>query len=120
MPHFPHLACLRPTAYASVQSDNPAPCQFRGAGRKREDRKDEMVKVPGVARGKKLFYGWVIVLGGFISQMITGIKHQGFSTYLPLLEEEFGWSKALLSAPRAFSLIETAILGPINGYLADR
>ena len=79
-----------------------------------------MVKVPGVARGKKLFYGWVIVLGGFISQMITGINHQGFSTYLPLLEEEFGWSKALLSAPRAFSLIETAILGPINGYLADR
>ena len=79
-----------------------------------------MVWIPGMARGRKLFYGWVIVGGGFISQMITGINFQGFSTYLPLLEDEFGWSKTLLSAPRSFAQVETAILGPVNGYLADR
>jgi sugar phosphate permease len=79
-----------------------------------------MVRMPGAPRGKKLFYGWVVVGGGFLSQMITGINFQGFSTYLPLLEDEFGWSKTLLSAPRSFGQVETALLGPINGYLVDR
>lgn len=55
-----------------------------------------------------------------MSQMITGVNFQGFSTYLSLLEDEFGWSKALLSAPRSLAQVETAILGPINGYLVDR
>lgn len=70
--------------------------------------------------GRRFFYGWVIVAGGFICQMITGINSQGYSTYLPLLEREFGWSKTLLSAPRSVSQVETAILGPINGFLTDR
>jgi len=69
---------------------------------------------------RKFFYGWFVVLGGFICQMITGINSQGFSTYFPLLEAEFGWSKTLLSAPRSLSQVETAILGPINGYLTDK
>lgn len=84
------------------------------------DRKHNKVWFPGVRRGSKLFYGWVVVGGGFICQIITGINHQGFSTYLPLLEEEFGWSKTLLFGARSLGQIETAFLGPINGYLVDR
>lgn len=69
---------------------------------------------------RRLFYGWVIVGVGFVCQMITGINFQGFSTYLPLLESEFGWSKALLAAPVSMTQVEMAILGPFVGYLVDR
>jgi sugar phosphate permease len=69
---------------------------------------------------RKPFYGWYVVAGGFISQIITGINHQGFSTYVPLLADQFGWSKALLAAPRSLAQVETAVLGPVNGYLVDR
>ncbi len=52
--------------------------------------------------------------------MVTGINFQGFSTYLPLLESEFGWGKALLAAPLSLTQVEMAILGPFIGYLVDQ
>ena len=75
---------------------------------------------PRVLKKRKPYYGWFVVGGGFVAQMITGINHQGLSTYLPLLEREFGWSKTLLSAPRSLGQIESTLLGPATGYLADR
>jgi MFS family permease len=62
----------------------------------------------------------VIVGVGFICQMVTGINFQGFSTYLPLLESEFGWSKALIAAPLSLTQVEMAILGPFIAYLVDK
>lgn len=73
-----------------------------------------------VAWRRRLFYGWVIVGVGFVCQMVTGINFQGFSTYLPLLENEFGWSKALLAAPVSLTQVEMALLGPFIGYLVDK
>ncbi len=69
---------------------------------------------------KSLFYGWIIVIVGFVTQFFQGLVSQGFGTYLPYLEKQFGWSKALMSAPRSVTQVENAILGPIEGYLVDR
>jgi MFS family permease len=70
--------------------------------------------------GKRLFYGWIMVGVGAITQFFQGITSQGFSTYLPFLQTEFHWTKAALAVPRSIAQIENSILGPIEGYLMDR
>jgi MFS family permease len=70
--------------------------------------------------GKKLFYGWVIVFVGFISQCIQGLIVQGFSSYADLLHTEFGWNKATLAGPRSVTSVQSSILGPVAGFLLDK
>lgn len=36
------------------------------------------------------------------------------------LQQQFGWSKAVLAGPRSLTQVENAILGPIEGYLVDK
>jgi len=69
---------------------------------------------------KKLFYGWVIVACGFVSQFFQGLGSQGFTTYLGPLQEQFGWSKAVLAGPRSVTTVDNSILGPIEGFMVDR
>jgi MFS family permease len=71
-------------------------------------------------KGKKPFYGWIIVSAGVVTQFFQGITNQGFATYLPELQRQFGWSRAALAAPRSVTQVENSVLGPIEGYLVDR
>ncbi len=70
--------------------------------------------------GKGPFYGWVIVGVGVVTQFFQGVTNQGFSSYLPFLQAKFGWSKALMAAPRSVSQVDNSVLGPIEGYLVDK
>ncbi len=70
--------------------------------------------------GKKPFYGWIIVIIGAVTQFFQGIASQGFTTYMGLLQSEFGWTKAALSGPRSVTQVEGAITGPFEGFLVDR
>ena len=70
--------------------------------------------------GKRPFYGWIIVIVGAVTQFFQGIASQGFSSYMDLLQTEFGWTKAMLSGPRSITSIEGAITGPIEGILVDK
>src|SRR5690242_6977746 len=75
---------------------------------------------PWLGTRKRPFYGWVIVAAGAVEQFFQGIVSQGFTTYLGPLQAEFGWSRAVLASPRSVTQIESAILGPLQGYLVDR
>jgi MFS family permease len=70
--------------------------------------------------GKRPFYGWIIVAVGAVTQFFQGIASQGFTTYMGLLENEFGWTRAALSGPRSVTQVEGAITGPFEGFLVDR
>jgi MFS family permease len=70
--------------------------------------------------GPRFYYGWVIVGSGFLAQLILGISAQAFTTYLVPMGREFGWSRAQLAGPRSVVGAETALLGPVQGYLVDR
>lgn len=69
---------------------------------------------------RRFFYGWWIVGSGFLAQLILGIASQAFTTYMVPMGREFGWSKAALAGPRSVVGAETALLGPVQGYLVDR
>ena len=72
-------------------------------------------------RSSLVFYGWWIVTGGFSLQMIVGsLMIHSFTAYFPLLQTQFGWSRAMLSGAFALSRAESGILGPLQGWLIDR
>ena len=86
-----------------------------------ENRRTAPLKVPQFPWvGKRPFYGWVIVAVGEVTQFLQGIASQGFSTYLGPLQQEFGWSRAVLAGPRSVTQVQNSILGPLEGFLIDR
>lgn len=68
-----------------------------------------------------VFFGWWVVAAGSIIQSLHGsLLIHGFSAYFIFLQEEFGWGRAVVAAGFAFTRIESAILGPFQGWLVDK
>jgi len=68
-----------------------------------------------------LFYGWWIVAGGFLIQMLNGgLLFHAFSAYVLPLQAAFGWNRTQATAAFAMARAESGILGPIQGWLIDR
>lgn len=69
----------------------------------------------------RVFPGWWIVAGGFAVQMFAaGMTVHSSGALLVKLQEEFGWSKALISGAFAVGTIGAAALAPFQGRLIDR
>ena len=69
----------------------------------------------------KIFYGWYIVSAGFSIQLLIGaLMMHSFTAYFPLLESQFGWSRATLSGAFALSRAESGLLGPLQGWLIEK
>jgi MFS family permease len=70
---------------------------------------------------RRPFYGWYIVGATILFQaMPSGLVMQAFGTYAVLLERDFGWSRASISAGFALMRVEEGLLGPVQGWLLDR
>lgn len=52
--------------------------------------------------------------------MQAGLLLGSYGNYAVVLERQFGWSKTMLSAGYSFTRIESALLGPIQGWALDR
>ncbi len=69
----------------------------------------------------KIFYGWRIVTAGGALQFLQSLLlNQAFGVYLAVLVEERGWSKTALAGAAALKSTETALLGPVLGWMVDR
>src|SRR5262245_45644404 len=69
----------------------------------------------------KMFYGWRIVIAGSVLQFLQSLLlNQAFGAYVATLVEERGWSKTALSGAAALKSTETAVLGPVLGWMVDR
>ena len=72
-------------------------------------------------RPGRLFYGWRIVGAGFgLEALIGAFLFHAYGSYVVLMREEFGWSRTLFAAAFAMARSESAILGPLQGWLTDR
>ena len=70
---------------------------------------------------KPLFYGWKLVGAATgIQFLLAGLMMHSFGAYVAVLSEERGWSKTALSGAAALHQMETALLGPVLGWLLDR
>ena len=69
----------------------------------------------------KIFHGWRVAgAGAGLQFMQAGLNHQSFGAYIAVLATEQGWSKTALSGAAALQSVETAIIGPLLGWLVDR
>jgi MFS family permease len=69
----------------------------------------------------KKFYGWrVVVAGGMLQFFQSMLLNQAFGAYLAALVQERGWSKTALSGAAALKSTESALLGPVLGWMVDR
>jgi MFS family permease len=69
----------------------------------------------------KHFYGWRVVFGGGALQFFQSmLLNQAFGAYLAALVQDTGWSKTALSGAAALKSTESALLGPVLGWMVDR
>lgn len=72
-------------------------------------------------QGKKVFYGWWIVLAGSISQAYTsGTFWQGFGAFFDPIIEQFGWSRALTAGAMSLQRTESGAISPFVGWFIDK
>ena len=70
---------------------------------------------------RRVYFGWwVSVAGGFNMFLSSGPTFQASSVLFKAMEDEFGWSRALISGVASFGRFGGAMLGPVEGFLTDR
>jgi len=79
-------------------------------------------RIDGVIRPQgHVFYGWWVVFAAAGIQLVGGLFFaHSFGIYVVELRAEFGWSNTVLSVAFALTRMESGILGPLQGWLADR
>ena len=70
---------------------------------------------------KPIYYGWWVAIAGSFNMMISsGPTFQAASTLFRAIEDEFGWSRALVSGVASFGRFGGALFGPLEGWLTDK
>lgn len=78
---------------------------------------------PGGPKKKagRVFYGWWVAVAGAMNMLFSsGPTFQAASTLFRAIEDEFGWSRALVTGVASFGRFGGALLGPLEGWLTDR
>jgi sugar phosphate permease len=79
-----------------------------------------MQKPDGV-RQRKVFYGWWMVLAGFISSSYLHAAYvYGFSALFNPILNTFGWTRATVAIAFSLQRGEAAVAAPLVGYFVDR
>ena len=77
-------------------------------------------KAPKTGVGR-VFYGWWVALAGAVNMIVSsGPTFQAASTLAWAIENEFGWSRAVVTGVSSFGRFGGALLGPLEGWLTDR
>ncbi|MBN1152368.1 MAG: MFS transporter [Dehalococcoidia bacterium] len=78
-----------------------------------------------VKRGKAAikpatFYGWVIVAACFAAMFCVGQVTWSFGVFFPSLEQDFGWSRSLISGGYTLMIVGHSASAIVAGRFADR
>ncbi|MBM2824377.1 MAG: hypothetical protein HW402_41 [Dehalococcoidales bacterium] len=74
-----------------------------------------------VPRGRKIFYGWWIVLASAAMHFFGGgTFYYGFTVFFNPIRNTFGWTAAVTSLAFTLQRLESGIIGPLAGVLVDR
>lgn len=69
---------------------------------------------------KKVFYGWLVVVGAVLVSFGVAGGQFSFGVFLKPMTADFGWSRATLSLAFGTTFMISGLLRPVAGYLADR
>ncbi|MEQ8484928.1 MAG: MFS transporter [Pseudomonadales bacterium] len=79
-------------------------------------RIDDMIR----PRGRVFFGWWIVAASGGLQYLASVLWMQSYGAYVVLLQQDFGWSKTVLSGAFALTRVESGLLGPLQGWLVDR
>lgn len=72
------------------------------------------------APGGRIYYGWVILGASVLAMALgSGVSFWAFGLYVDPMEDEFGWSRAEVSAGFSVSLAISGLAGPLIGRWID-
>ena len=72
-------------------------------------------------RFKNIYFGWWTVLAtAIVSAWSWGTWGYGFGAYFKPLQQEFGWTRAQISAAYSLNKLEGGLEGPWGGVLTDK
>ena len=72
-------------------------------------------------RPPRVFYGWLVVLGGMGLQALQGaLFNSAYGAYIVVLQRDFGWSKVVFSAGFSVQQALQGVIGPLQGWFIDR
>jgi MFS transporter, OFA family, oxalate/formate antiporter len=69
---------------------------------------------------RRLFYGWIVVAGAFLSFAVSAGLMHSFTVFFVAFLEEFGWSRADTSIAYSISQLIGGASAPLIGLLVDR
>tara|TARA_B100000579_G_scaffold423959_1_gene427761 strand:- start:267 stop:1562 length:1296 start_codon:yes stop_codon:yes gene_type:complete len=68
-----------------------------------------------------VFYGWwIVAIASFVMYLGSLFWIQSYGAYAVVFSREFGWSMTLLAAAYTLTRVESGLLGPVQGWMADR
>src|SRR4051812_3420990 len=71
-------------------------------------------------RGRRLHYGWVVAGAGFTALLASAAFRAVPGVLMVPLGDEFGWSRATISAAVAINLVVFGLSGPFSAALVER
>ena len=80
---------------------------------------DKPLSHPNVIRFP-FYYGWIIVIVGFITLGVAFGVWYSFSVFLLSIIKEFNWSRAEGLSVFSVFLVSQSLMGPLTGHLQDR
>ena len=69
---------------------------------------------------RRFFYGWVILIIGFVTVVAGYVCRNTFSVFYPAIVEEFGWSRGNTALIFSINLLVYGLSAPFVGGLIDR
>jgi len=68
-----------------------------------------------------VFYGWwIVAIASFVMYLGSLFWIQSYGAYAVVFNREFGWSMTLLAVAYTLTRVESGLLGPVQGWMADR
>lgn len=76
----------------------------------------------GILNPRRVFYGWWIVLSGFLLMLFsTGVGFYGFAAFVgPIADSVARGSREAIGLAISIQRAESGVLGPIVGFMVDR
>lgn len=76
---------------------------------------------PVMRHRSPIFYGWWIVLAGTgVMTLMGAFSYYGMGVFFTSIQEDLGWSAAVLGAALSLARIEGGVLAPVVGVMIDR
>jgi MFS family permease len=72
------------------------------------------------SKSPRLFWGWVVVAGGFVLMSVSYGARYSFGVFVEPLTVENGWSRSVVSITASINLLAYALGGILSGRLLDR